>query len=114
LNTAGVNLSITPRGEYPKLALTPFEQLRQLARFYDVASICIETRINWMCSANWSITARDKRRQAELQPVCNQIERFFRKPDRVTPFPTWLRAGLLDQLEIDALTIYKQRDRLAG
>lgn len=110
--TTGVNVSITPRQEYPKLQLTPFQSLRTLARFYDVASICIETRINWMCSANWSITARDKRKQAELQPVCSQIERFFRKPDRVTPFPTWLRTILLDQLEIDALTIYKQRDRL--
>lgn len=109
---SGVNLSLRPRGEYPKLALTPFEQLRQLARFYDVASICIETRINWMCSANWSITARDKRRQAESQPICNQIERFFRRPDRVTPFPIWLRTVLLDQLEIDALTVFKQRDRL--
>lgn len=108
----GVNLSLTPRREYPRLALTPFEQLRQLARFYDVASICIETRINWMVSAGWSVTARDKRKQAELQPICNEIERFFRKPDGVQPFPTWLRAALLDQLEIDALTIYKQRDML--
>jgi hypothetical protein len=109
---SGVNLSITPRQEYPKLALTPFQSLRNLARFYDVASICIETRINWMCSANWSVTARDKRTQATMQPICNQVERFFRRPDRVTPFPTWLRTVLLDQLEIDALTIYKQRDRL--
>ena len=106
----GVNLSITPRQEYPRLQLTPFQSLRNLARFYDVASICIETRINWMCSANWSITARDKRRQAELQPMCNQVERFFRKPDGVQPFVTWLRAAMLDQLEIDALTVYKQRD----
>lgn len=109
---SGVNTSLTPRREYPKLSLTPFEQLRQLARFYDIASICIETRINWMCSANWSITAKDKRRQAELQPLCSQVERFFRKPDGIQPFPTWLRAALVDQLEIDALTIYKQRDKL--
>jgi len=109
----GANISLRPRGEYPALVLTPFEQLRQLARFYDVASICIETRINWLTTARWSVVAKDKRLQTELQPLCRRVEAFWRKPDRVNVFPVWLRTLMLDQLEIDALTLYKQRD-LAG
>jgi 2'-5' RNA ligase len=108
----GANLSLRPRGEYPKLTLTPFEQLRNLARFYDVASICIETRINWLTTVKWSVVAKDKRRQSELQQLCVAVENFWKKPDGVTPFPTWLSAILKDQLEIDALTLYKQRGRI--
>jgi 2'-5' RNA ligase len=107
-----VNLSLLPRGEYPKLSLTPFQQLRQLARFYSVAAICIETRINWMCTAKWSVVASNKREQQTRQSECDAVAAFFKKPDRVTPFPAWLRTIMLDMLEIDALTIYRQRDRL--
>lgn len=107
-----VNTVQRPRTEYyGSLDLTPFDQLRRLARLYDGASICIETRLNWLTTVKWSVVARDRRRQAELQPICNLVEKFLRKPDGVTPFPIWLRQIMTDQLELDALTIYKQRDR---
>lgn len=89
-----------------------FRALRALADGYDVLRLLIETRKDQMCGLAWSIKRRDpaaKGDDARL-PV---LEAFFRRPDGVNGWSTWLRMLLEDLLVIDAPTLYVQRT-LAG
>lgn len=104
----GINQRFSPRGDY---ALTPFEQLRNLATLYDVAALCIATRIETMLSATWGIVAKDKRRQQDVQDTCDAVTEFWEYPDRVNEFSSWLSMALYDLFSIDALAIYKRPDR---
>lgn len=107
------NLQTRPRGEYPQL--TPFEQLRNLARLYDVAALCIDARIEQIIGLDWSIAAIDKKDQQGLEDsgAVKKAKTFFETPDpeQGRDFNDWLTALLREVLEIDALSIYVQRDR---
>jgi len=105
----GANIQIAPRGEVPTLA--PFAQLRNLARLYPPAAICIRTRIEEFQGLGWAVVAKDKRRQAALQPVCDALQAFWAMPDRQNEFASWLAMALRDVFEIDALALYPRRDR---
>lgn len=107
-----VNTNITPRREYP--GLTPFEQLRALASIYDVAALCIATRIEEICGLDWAIVAKDKKAQAAEQGTCDALMTFFQRPDRVNEFPAWLSMSLYDLFTLDAMTIYPKPDRGGG
>lgn len=102
------NTRYQPRGESAEL--TPFQQLRNLARLYDIASIAIITRIEELQGVGYSIAAKDKRRQAELQPACDETLAFWAYPDKLNDFTSWLSMLLRDLFEIDAPTIYKRLD----
>ncbi len=103
-----VNLGREPRREEP--FLTPFEQLRNLAELYDVAAMCIAARIEEMQGLNWSIVARDKRRQAELQDACDAATAFFLQPDGLNDFYSWIGMLLYENLTTDAMTLYRRKD----
>jgi hypothetical protein len=103
-----VNRSTQPRREDGRLM--PFEQLRNLAASYDVAALCIATRIEEVQGLPFAVVAKDKRRQRELQPWCDQAEAFWQQPDRLSDFPSWLSMMLYDLFTIDALTLYKRPD----
>lgn len=106
----GANTQTAPRGDAP--SLTPFQQLRNLARLYPPAAICVRTRIEEFQGLQWSVVAKNKRRQAELQELCDRMETFWSMPDRHNEFASWLAIILREALEIDALTLYIQRDQL--
>lgn len=106
------NTQLTPRREYA--SLTPFEQLRSLAAMYDVAALCIATRIEEVQGLPLHIRAKDKQQQAAEQSTCDAIELFWQKPDRVTPYPSWIGPLLYDLFSLDALTIYPHPDRGGG
>jgi hypothetical protein len=98
------NTQTIPRREYPDL--TPFEQLRALAGAYDVATVCIRTIQDIVSGLELTIVAKDKKAQASEQAICDELMDFFRKPDRVTPFPMWMASLIHDMLVLDAMTIY--------
>ena len=91
--------------------LAPFAQFRNLARLYPPAAICIRTRIEEFQGLGWAVVAKDKRRQAALQPVCDALQAFWAMPDRQNEFASWLAMALRDVFEIDALALYPRRDR---
>jgi Phage portal protein len=106
----GVNIALAPRA-IP--GLVSFQELRNFAASYDVLRVCLETRKQQLRGLKWDVVVRDpaKTRGSDFS---NDIERavaFFRHPDGRLPFSTWLNAALEDALVIDALTIYKRRDR---
>lgn len=105
----GVNIITPPRREYP--SMTPFEQLRNLAALYDVAAMCIATRLEEMQGMEWGVVSKDKRRQQELQTECDQVADFFQQPDGLNDFYAWLGMLLYELFTTDALTIYKRPDQ---
>ena len=105
----GANIQIAPRGEVP--TLTPFQQLRSLARLYPPAAICIRTRIEEFQGLGWAVVAKDKRRQSQLQELCDQAAAFWAMPDRQNEFGSWLAMLLRDCFEVDALALYPRKDR---
>lgn len=106
------NTQTIPRRE--SAALTPFEQLRSLAAMYDVAALCIATRIEEVCGLDWHIVAKDRRAQGAEQGTCDAIETWFAKPDRVQDFSAWLAMALYELFTIDALTLYPKPDQGGG
>lgn len=106
------NTNVQPRREYPQL--TPFAQLRSLAAMYDVAALCIATRIEELQGLPLHIRAKNKKEQAAEQATCDALETWFQRPDRVTPYPSWIGALLYDLFSLDALTLYPHPDKGGG
>lgn len=110
----GVNTAVLPRREYlTATPLAPFEQLRNLAALYDVASICIASLIEEFQRKKWAIVPKDKRR-VDLMPRCDAATAFWRKPDGLNDYASWLSMALYDVLTIDALSLYKRPNRVGG
>lgn len=107
-----VNTVLSPRREYP--SLTPFEQLRNLAALYDVAALCIATRIEELCGLDWHIVAKDKKQQTAENPTCDALATWFAKPDQVQEFPAWLSMVLYDLFVLDAMTVYPRPSQGGG
>lgn len=106
------NTQLLPRREQPNL--TPFEQLRNLAALYDVAALCIATRIEELCGLDWHIIAKDKKQQAAENGTCDALATWFSKPDRVQDFAPWLSQLLYDLFVLDALTLFPHPDNGGG
>ncbi len=110
----GYNLIQTPRAYEP----IGFAQLQALAQVYDILRIVIETRKDEVERLAWTIrpcekdlTKKSAKIPPEMQARIDAIKSFFRKPDGVTPWGSWLRMLLEDLYVIDAPTLYKQRTR---
>lgn len=103
------NIFVRPRGE--KEEYTPFDQLRNFARLYGVAALCIGTSLEELASLKWSISAKNKADQAKFNEIgaIDLVTKFFKKPDRLNNFSTWIKRSGRDLLEIDALAIYIRR-----
>lgn len=104
------NLILQPRSDFPEL--TSFDQLRNMARLNDVASLCINTRIEELASLDWSIKAKNKQEQAKYEDagVIDYVTAFWQKPSAIEPnFANWLKKLTRDTLEIDAMALYVQR-----
>lgn len=105
----GYNLIVTPRGD----EAVGFHQLRALADQYDLLRLVIETRKDQMERLHWTI----RRRCPPAGEAGNDdariagIEEFFRLPDRVHFWSTWLRQLLEDLFVLDAPALYLRRTR---
>lgn len=110
---SAINLSSRPR-QYEGLS---FEQLRQLADSYDLLRLAIETRKDQMAKLSWSILPRKAHggvARPKATPRCKEIEDFFRRPDRIHDWTTWLRMLLEDVFVIDAPALYVRRRNDGG
>ena len=105
----GANILLTPRREYPELI--PFEQLWNIATMYDVAAMCINTRVEETQGFEHSVVAKDKRKQRQYQSLCEEVNEFFLRPDGFTPFESWIGAIIREHLITDAITVFPHLDR---
>ncbi len=107
----GYNLTVTPRVEEP----VSFAQLRALADGHDLLRTVIETRKDQIERLRWSIRRTDladgKPRDRDDDPRIAGIEAFFRSPDRVHFWSTWLRQLLEDLFVVDAPALHVRRTR---
>ncbi len=110
----GYNLVTRPRAYEP----IGFGELRGFADAYDMLRLVIETRKDQMERQSWAIRPIDpkyRRKSAkvdsDMQARIDAISDFWRKPDRTTPWKTWVRSLLEDMFVIDAATLYCQRTR---
>ena len=107
----GVNLILSPRREQTAGPdLTTFEQLRNLASLYDIAAMCISTRIEEIQGLDWSVVPKDKRRK-DLKDECEAATAFFERPDRVNDWTAWISTLLYELFVTDALTLFPRQDR---
>jgi PAS domain-containing protein len=90
-----------------------FAQLRALADNYDLLRIIIETRKDQVVSMPWTFRLRTKAGESGQARASRSISdarvqemnEFWRYPDRQNDFATWLRMFLEEVFVVDALSI---------
>lgn len=103
----GYNTWIQPRSNSP----IGFATMRGMADGYDLLRTLIENKKDQLMQLEWVIQRTDGKKSAENDARIKEITAFFRFPDKVNPWKTWLRAAMEDMLVIDALTIYPRMTR---
>lgn len=110
----GFNLNFTPRTS-EKIT---FATMRQLADGYDLMRLVIETRKDQISRYRWKIRAKVDDNPSTIdvttpdqQARIDVLTRFFERPDGVNRWRPWLRSLLEDKFVIDAVTLYKRRNR---
>jgi hypothetical protein len=104
----GINTVVTPRSGFADIH--SFASLRASANVEPVR-LAIETCKDQIERLDWRIKPIDSQAAKADPGQVAALNRFFRKPDGVTPFATWLRSALEDLLVIDAPAFERRRDR---
>lgn len=86
-----------------------FTLLKSLTDNYDVASMCINHRIDDVRSLNWTVRAADWAETDDPQALA-AARKALKRPDGVNPFRSWLAMFLGDILRYDAGALYRRRD----
>lgn len=102
----GYNIAARPKSH----ERVSFETLRGLIEAYDVASMCIWHRIDSIRSLEWSLVAQ-KGFGGDITDAMPIGMAALAKPDRQTPFSTWLASYLYDILAYDAGALSRMRNR---
>jgi hypothetical protein len=100
----GINTVVRPRAYEP----FGFGQLRAFSNV-ELVRLAIETRKDQIERLHWRIKPRTLASAGD--PRIAMLEAFWRKPDGVTPFATWLRLALEDLLVLDAPAFERRRSR---
>lgn len=111
----GANLIWQPKGDSP----ITFANLRALADGWDLLRLMIEQRKDELCSLPFEIRAKkqhgetntDAKQRNQEDPMVQQLNDFFAKPDGVHPFPQWMRLWVEDMMVIDAVALWFARDK---
>lgn len=98
-----INRVVTPRST----EAVSFVQLRQLADACDILRLVIETRKDQMAKMKWVVRPADE--SAERDKRCDELEAFFKFPDREHDWDTWLRMLLEEVLVTDAPALYMRK-----
>lgn len=103
----GINTVVRPRAYEP----FSFAELRAFSNV-ELVRLAIETRKDQVERLHWAIKARGPAPPGGVaDPRIAALEAFWRKPDGVTPFATWLRLALEDLLVLDAPAFERRRSR---
>jgi hypothetical protein len=103
----GVNTVITPRSS----EAFGFAHLRAFSNV-ELVRLAIETRKDQLEGLHWRLNPRNGvPATPALEARAQQFTQFWRSPDGVHDFATWLRLAIEDLLAIDAPAFEKRRDR---
>lgn len=96
--------------------IPPFQQLRNLADLYEGISLCEKVWLDLIPNLRIKIALRPElvaqgEEESKYQKIIAAYTAFFEKPDGMNDLHSWLRMAVTEQLQIDALYIYKQKDR---
>ncbi len=101
-----INSTIRPRAYEP----FGFRELRAFSNV-ELVRLAIETRKDQIERLDWAIQPIALAGADPKDPRLAKLAAFWRKPDGVTPFATWLRLLLEDLLALDAPAIERRRNR---
>lgn len=105
----GVNTQINPRSNEP----FGFHALRAFSNV-EAVRMAIETRKDQIERLDWQIKPGDEKAAKKDKTAAGRIakvQKFFKKPNGVDPFASWLRLAVEDLLSIDAPAFEKLRNR---
>lgn len=113
--TPGANLSWEPGDE----KAVPYETLRRLADSWDILRIAIETRKDQLAAREWEIqlvplpneSVKERRMREAKDDNIREITEFLRYPDGSRPFRQWFRMLHEDELVLDAVSLYLERNK---
>lgn len=105
----GRNILTTPRQAEPRDVT--YSQMRRLARMHGVLRTLIEKRKDEMKGLEWDIAVKTEFANQGYEAEAKQERKFWQKPDCELTFDQWLGILLEDLFVIDAMTLYKERDR---
>lgn len=105
----GYNINYIPRGY--QTGLTPFAELRNLARNCEILRLGIETCIDQISTFDWQFGPREGSAIKPEDPRVAEITEFFKSPDKVHTFPQWIGAVTEELLVTDAVSIYRPKTR---
>lgn len=92
-----------------------FNVLRDFSNFYPVARACIEWRKAQVTQLSWNITPLELTAETVKSEKnvmrAKELKKFFKHPAEGITFSAWLKQVLEDLFVIDAVAIYKQRNR---
>jgi Phage portal protein len=93
-----------------------FQQLRNLAQLCDGIALCEKVWLDLIPKLTIKIQLRPDLEEGganlkDFQKEVSAYTKFFEKPDGINDFHSWLRIAIIEQTQIDALCIYKQRDK---
>lgn len=105
------NINYLPRADRK----IKFPRLKELATNCGVLRTVIERQKDLLESFDWNVKPREtepgKRPAAANDSDIAQIEAFLRYPDKIHDWAQWLRALLEQVFVLDALTVYRRKDR---
>lgn len=104
----GINLNYTPRVDEP----VGFAKLKALAK-YDLVRMVIEGQKDKLEALTWSIKPREQggRNRTGVDQGAIDIQTQLEYPDRIHDWGQWLRALLDQNFVLDAVSIYRRKDR---
>lgn len=101
------NLATKPRSSEP----VGFEKLKALAR-NDTVRIVMEGQKDKIEALDWSIKVRERDgKKGKTDASVIEIQRQLEYPDRIHDWGQWVRALLEQNFVLDALAVYRRRDR---
>src|SRR5216683_1018969 len=119
----GYNIGQLPRST----EMTSFQVLRNLAALYEGVGMCERVWFDLCSKPELVIKPRDELMQDDngdpippakiMATYGDRIAKwkaFFAKPDKRRSLKQWMRMALKEKLEIDALSIFKHKDRSGG
>lgn len=110
----GYNIAQRPRATEQ----TTYEALRNLAALYDGIQLCERVYFDLLGRLELRVIPRadlladgEDAHAPRWRGPAAALEGFLEAPDRVTDLRSWLVAFVRDLLEIDAVAVYRRRDR---
>ena len=106
----GLNIQFLPRG-YGSGRI-PFQNLRTVSRECEILRLVMETVKDQICAFEWQIVPKEDSEAAPDDERIDELTTRFKKPDNILSFEQWLRVLLDEVMTIDALSIYRPKDRI--